>query len=98
METIDDVRARSRVKYLRAYSDGDLSANELFAGLLDRFSENRISEELEAAGPEVRERVKQFLTGHIPITFRPFVMGNRLSLRRRLGGSKSGGVNTANCF
>ena len=79
MATIGDGDARRRIRFLRLYAEGLLSANELFLGLLDTFSEVGIPEELERAGAEVREQVRAFLAEFRPVTFRPFVMGQPLT-------------------
>jgi hypothetical protein len=79
METTGDRQAQRRVNLLRHFAKGVLSANELFAALVDTFSELRIAEELEAAGPEVREQVRAFLAGHRPTTFAPFFIRTPLT-------------------
>jgi hypothetical protein len=79
MTTIAELQARRRDGFLRHYAQGILTANELFPALLDTFSERDIGEELQAAGAEVRERVKEFLAGHSPATFAPFIFGQPLT-------------------
>jgi hypothetical protein len=75
MATVAEWQARRRAGFLRLYAQGLLTANELFPGLLDAFSEGGIGEELEAASAEVRGLVREFLVGHRPVTFAPFVIG-----------------------
>ena len=75
MATVAEWQARRRAGFLRLYAQRLLTANELFPGLLDTFSEGTIGEELEAAGAEVRGLVRDFLAGHRPVTFAPFVIG-----------------------
>jgi hypothetical protein len=79
MTKLAERQARRRVGFLRHYAQGTLTADELFPGLLDTFSENGIGEELEVAGAEVRERLREFLAGHRPATFAPFFFGQPLT-------------------
>jgi hypothetical protein len=79
MATIAEWEARRRASFFRLYAEGLLTANELFPGLLDSFSEDRILEELEASGAAIRERVREFLAAHRPATFKPFVVGQPIA-------------------
>lgn len=72
-------QARQRARFFQLYAEGFLTANELFPGLLDTFSEGNIGEELKAAGTEARERLREFLAGHRPATFAQFIIGQPLS-------------------
>jgi hypothetical protein len=75
MSTIAEWKAMQCANYLQHHSEEVITAIELFPGLLDTFSEEGIVEELEAAGAQIRERVREFLAGHRPTTFRPFIFG-----------------------
>jgi len=75
MATIAEWKAMQRAGLLRHYFEGGITAIELFPGLLDSFSEESVLEELEAAGEQIRERVREFLAAHRPTTFRPFIIG-----------------------
>jgi hypothetical protein len=75
MATIAEWKAMQRAGLLRRHSEGDISANELFPALLDTFSAEGLLEELEAAETPIRERIREFLTGHRPATFRQIYFG-----------------------
>jgi hypothetical protein len=76
MATIAEWKAMQRANFLRHYSEGDISAIELFPCLLDTFSEEGVLEEIEAAGAPIREQVREFLAAHRPATFRALIIGS----------------------
>jgi hypothetical protein len=76
MATIAEWKAMQRANFLRLYSEGDITAIELFPCLLDTFSEEGVLEEIEAAGAQIREQVREFLAAHRPTTFRAFIIGS----------------------
>jgi hypothetical protein len=76
MATVAEWKAMQRAGFLRHYSEGDITAIELFPCLLDTFSEEGLLEEIEAAGVQIRDRVREFLAGHRPTTFRALIIGS----------------------
>jgi hypothetical protein len=76
--------SRSRSSYLRLYAGGLLTAYEFLSSLLDSFSEHRIAVELEAAGSEMRQRVRKLIAEQPAATFRRFVIGEPFTAQEAL--------------
>jgi hypothetical protein len=77
MNTGRERDAKMRARHLSLFRRGIITSDELFTALLDTFADGFLLDDLAISGEEVCKEIGTFLTNHVPVSFKVFLIGQQ---------------------